>query len=83
MNNGIKIKANCGRNTNRHKNKNLTTSKSSESVVWKDTNWRKIELRLNIVQTKIYVAKQDNNIIKVRKLQKLILRNLQYVKLFS
>lgn len=27
----------------------------------KDTNWRKIELRLNILQIKIYVAKQYNN----------------------
>lgn len=49
--------------TNKHKNKSLTISKSSESFVWKDTNWRKIEL--NILQTKIYVAKQNNNIIKV------------------
>lgn len=56
--------ANCGRNTNKHKNKSSTIPKSSESFVWKDTNWRKIELRLNIVQTKIHVAKQNNDIIK-------------------
>jgi RNA-directed DNA polymerase len=81
MNNGMKIKANCGRNTNKHKNESSTIPKSSESFVWKDTNWRKIELRLNIVQTKIYVAKQDNNIIKVRKLQKLILNSYDFKKL--
>lgn len=61
MNNGMKIKANCGRNTNKHKNKSSTILKSSKSFVWKDTNWRKIELRLNIVQTKIYVAKKKDN----------------------
>lgn len=66
MNNGMKIKANCDKNTNKHKNKSSTIPKSSESFVWKDTNQRKIELRLNIVQTKIYVAKQNNNIIKKR-----------------
>lgn len=77
----MKIKAKCGRNTNKHKNKSLTISESSESFVWKDTNWRKIELRLNIIQTKIYVAKQDNDIIKVRKLQKLILNSHDFKKL--
>jgi len=77
----MKIKANCGSNTNKHKNKSLTIPKSSESFVWKDINWRKIELRLNIIQTKIYVAKQDNNIIKVRKLQKLILNSYDFKKL--
>jgi RNA-directed DNA polymerase len=81
MNDGMKIKANCGRNTNKHKNKSSTIPKSSESFVWKDTNWRKIELRLNILQTKIYVAKQDNDIIKVRKLQKLILNSYDFKKL--
>jgi len=54
MNKRMKIKANCGSNTNKHKNKSLTIPKSSESFVWKDINWRKIELRLNILQTKIY-----------------------------
>jgi hypothetical protein len=72
MNNGMKIMANCGRNSNKHKNESSAIPKNSESFVWKDTNWRKIELRLNIVQTKIYVAKQDNDVIKVRKLQKLM-----------
>lgn len=38
-------------------------------------------MRLNIIQTKIYVAKQDNNIIKVRKLQKLILNSYDFKKL--
>lgn len=59
MNKRMKIKAKCGSDINKHKNKSLTIPKSSESFMWKDTNWRKIKLRLNIIQTKIYVAKQN------------------------
>lgn len=73
--------AKCGSNINKHKNKNLTILNSSESFVWEDTNWREIELRLNIIQNKIYVAKQDNNIPKVRKLQKLVLKSYDFKKL--
>lgn len=51
--------ANCGKNTNKHKNKSSMTPKSSESFVWKYTNWRKIEQRLNILQTKIYGSQTE------------------------
>jgi RNA-directed DNA polymerase len=49
--------------------------------VWKDTNWKKIELRLNILQNKIYTARRNQNIRKVRKLQKLILNSYDFKKL--
>jgi len=71
----------CDRNINKYENKSSNIPKSSESFVWKDTNWRKIELRLNITQNKIYVAKQENNAGKVRKLQKLILNSYDFKKL--
>ena len=58
-----KIKAKRNRNINKHKNKNLMTLKSSESFVWIDTNWQKIELRSNIIQHKTYVAKPNNNVV--------------------
>jgi hypothetical protein len=32
--------------------------KSSESFVWRDTNWKKIELRFNIFQNIIYAVKK-------------------------
>ena len=76
-----KIKVNCNRNIKKHKNKNLVTPKSSESFVWTDTNWRKIELRLNIIQHKIYIAKLNNDIVKVRKLQKSVLNSYDFKKL--
>ena len=81
MKRGKKIKANRNRNINKHKNKNLVTPKSSGSFVWTDTNWRKIELRLNIIQHKIYAAKLNNNIVKVRKLQKSVLNSYDFKKL--
>ena len=40
----------------------LLTLKSSESFVWKDTNWKKIKFRLNILQNKINATKKDQNI---------------------
>lgn len=73
--------AKCGNNINKHKNKNSTILKSFRSFVWKNTNWREIELRLHIIQNKIYVAKQDNNIAKVKKLQKLVLKSYDLKKL--
>ena len=73
--------AKCGNNINKHKNKNSTILKSSKSFVWKNTSWREIELRLNIIQNKIYVVKQDNNIAKVKKLQKLVLKSYDLKKL--
>jgi len=73
------IKANCS--NCKHKKQNSINPKSSESFVWKDVNWRKIELRLNIIQHKIYVAKIGKDIINVRKLQKLILNSYDFKKL--
>lgn len=73
------IKAKCS--NCKHKNQNSINPKSSESFVWKDVNWRKIELRLNIIQHKIYVAKIGKDTINVRKLQKLILNSYDFKKL--
>jgi len=73
--------AKCGNNINKHKNKNSTILKSSKSFVWKNTSWREIELGLNIIQNKIYVVKHDNNIAKVKKLQKLVLKSYDLKKL--
>ena len=44
-------------------------------------NWKKIELRLNILQNKIYAARKNLNIRKVRKLQRLILNSYDFKKL--
>ena len=44
-------------------------------------NWKKIELRLNILQNKIYAARKNLNIWKVRKLQRLILNSYDFKKL--
>jgi len=73
--------ANCDRNISRHENKNSSIPKSSESFVWEDTEWRKIELRLNILQNKIYMVKKNRDTKKVRKLQRLILNSHEFKKL--
>lgn len=52
-----------------------TNASRSESFVWKDVNWKKIQLRLNNLQNKIFAAKKENDISKVRKLQKTILKS--------
>jgi RNA-directed DNA polymerase len=49
--------------------------------VWKDVDWKKIQLRLNNLQYKIFAAKKENNIKKVRKLQKTILNSHDFKKL--
>jgi RNA-directed DNA polymerase len=49
--------------------------------VWKDVNWKKIQLRLNNLQYKIFAAKKKNNMKKVRKLQKTILNSHDFKKL--
>lgn len=76
-----KMKAKCNIRINKHKKHNLIIPKSSESFVWKDTNWKKIELRLNIIQNKIYMAKKEKNTQKVIKLQKLIIIFYNFKKL--
>jgi len=52
-----------------------------ESFVWKDVDWKKIQLRLNNLQYKIFTAKKENNMKKVRKLQKTILNSHDFKKL--
>lgn len=66
---------------NKYKKLSLTIPKSSESFEWKDVNWKKIELRLNVFQNKIYAARKNQNIQKVRKLQRLILNLYDFKKL--
>jgi hypothetical protein len=66
---------------NKYNKQSSSIPKSSENFVWKDTNWKKVELRLSILQNKIYAAKKDQNIQKVRKLQRLILNSYDFKKL--
>ena len=73
--------AKCNININKYNKQSSLIPKSSQSFVWKDTNWKKIELRLNILQTKVYAAKKNKNIRKVRKLQRLILNSYDFKKL--
>jgi RNA-directed DNA polymerase len=76
-----KMNAKCNTRINKYIKRGSLILKSSESFVWKDTNWKKIELRLNIFQNKIYAARKIDNIPKVRKLQKLILNSYEFKKL--
>jgi RNA-directed DNA polymerase len=76
-----KINAKCNLHINKYLNASSSIPKSSESFVWRNTHWKKIELRLTIFQNKIYAAKKDNNIRKVRKLQKMILNSYEFKKL--
>ena len=46
----------------------------SESFLWQEEKWKKIELRFNVFQKKIYSARKD---------QRLILKSLLYAKLHS
>ena len=52
-----------------------------ETFVWKNVDWKKIQLRLNNLQNKIFAAKKKNDIISVRKLQKTILNSHDFKKL--
>ena len=76
-----KMNAKCNIRINKYKKPSALIPKSSESFVWKDTNWKKIELRLNILQNKIYAAKKEKNTKKVRRLQKLIFNSYDFKKL--
>ena len=71
----------CNIYTNKYNKQSSWTPKSSESFVWKDTNWKHIELRLTILQNKIYAARKNHDIWKVRKLQRLILNSYDFKKL--
>lgn len=73
-----KMSAKCDIRINKYNKMSSTTPKSSESFLWKEVNWKKIELRLNIFQNKIYAAKKNQNIKKVRKLQRLILNSYHF-----
>lgn len=51
-----------------------------ESFAWKDVNWKKIQLRLNNLQYKIFAAKKENNMIEpIVKGGKHVISNLQLV----
>ena len=71
----------CNIYINKYNKQSSWTPKSSESFVWKDTNWKHIELRLTILQNKIYAARKNHDIWKVRKLQRLILNSYDFKKL--
>lgn len=76
------MNAKCNIRINKYKKEHsLTILKSSESFEWKDVNWKKIELRLNIFQNKIYAARKNEDIRKVRKFQRLILNSYDFKKL--
>ena len=49
------MNAKCNIRINKYKKLSSTIPKSSESFEWKDVNWKKIELRLNVFQNKIIV----------------------------
>ena len=60
-----KMSAKCNIRINKYNKLSSTIPKTSESFLWKKVNWKKIELRLNIFQNKIYAAKKNQNIKKV------------------
>jgi len=71
----------CNTSINKYSSRKSPEAKSSESFVWRDTNWKKIEIRLRNIQYKIYAARKRNDIQKVRKLQKLIISSYDFKKL--
>ena len=75
------MNAKCNTRINKYNKQSLPSPKTSESFVWKETDWKRIELRLNILQNKIYAAKKEQNIRKVRKFQRLILNSYDFKKL--
>ena len=62
MNELKKMSAKCNIRINKSKKLSSTIPKSFESFKWKDVNWKKIELRLNVFQNKIYAARKNQNI---------------------
>ena len=75
------MNAKCNLRINKYTKRSSFIPKSSESFVWKDTDWKHIELRLNVLQNKIYAARRSHHIRKVRKLQRLILNSYEFKKL--
>jgi len=55
-----KMSAKCNICINKSNKLSLTTSKSSESFVWKEVKRKKLELCLNIFQIKIYAVKKND-----------------------
>ena len=56
------MSAKCNIRINKYNELSLMIPKSFESFLWKEVNWKKIELCLNIFQNKIYAARKDQNI---------------------
>ena len=54
------MNAKCNIRINKYKKPSSTIPKSSKSFEWKDVNWKKIELRLNVFQNKIYAAQKKS-----------------------
>ena len=52
------------------------------SVEWNEINWRKVELSTFKLQKRIYQASKDDNVRKLRRLQKTLL-NSYYAKLLA
>jgi hypothetical protein len=48
-----------------HDVRNSTKNLHSESFVWKDVDWKKIQLWLNNLQHKIYAAKKKDDYLEV------------------
>ena len=59
-----------------------THPKQLNSVEWNEINWRKVELAVFKLQKRIYQASIDNNVRKLRRLQKTLL-NSYYAKLIA
>lgn len=57
------------------------SGKTTENFVWKEVNRKKIQIRLNNLQNKIYAARKKSNIKYLRKLQKTILNSHDFKKL--
>ena len=67
----------CNIRINKYKKLNSTIPKSSESFEWKGVNWKKIELRLNIFQNKIYAAKKKSKYPEGQKTSK---ANFEFIR---
>ena len=76
-----KMSAQCNIRINKYNKLGSTIPNSSKSFLWKEVKRKKIELCLEIFQNKIYAAGKDQNIKKIRKLQRLILNSYDFKKL--
>lgn len=69
-----------GRYKGRKEHKTSVPKSHPESFVWKDVDWKLIQIRLNNLQNKIFAAKKKGNMKDVRKLQKTILNSHDFKK---